>query len=107
MSEASTPFSNSIRLGLLLFVALPCLPGMIFLVSGLLCDPHWRTRDLSPDGQVRYAHAGEQARELYLAGGVVLLAGTMCAGGVVWKIARPGPPFEEEEIGAEENKPAD
>ena len=86
------------RLGLLLFVALPCLPGLIFLLSGLWCDPHWRARDLSPDGQARYAHRGEQARELYLAGGAVLLAGTVCAGGVVWKIARPGPPFEDEEV---------
>ena len=88
---------RAVKLGLLLFVALPCLPGVIFLLAGVLCDPHWRTRDLSPSGQMRYAQAWERTRELYLAGGFVLLVGTACAGGVVWKIARPGKAEDEEE----------
>ena len=103
MSQPNPPIPNSVRLGMLLFVALPCLPGVIFLLSGVLCDPHLRARDVSAAGQVRYARAWEQTRELYLAGGFVLLAGTACAGGVVWKIARPGPPYEDED-GKEEAK---
>ena len=97
------PFTtNSVRLGLLLFVALPCLPGIIFLFSGLLIDPQWRARDLSAPGQARYEHAWERTRELYLAGGFVLLVGTACAGVVVRKIARPGPPYEDEKTEEEE-----
>ena len=101
MSQLNTPVTNSVRWGMLLFVALPCLPGVIFLLSGVWCDPHLRPRDFSPRGQAQYADSWEQTRELYLAGGFVLLAGTACAGGVVWKIARPGPPYEDEESGEE------
>ena len=82
-------------------MALPCLPGLIFLLAGWWCDPHWRTQESSPGGQANYAHAWEQARQLYLAGGVVLLVGTMCAGFVVWKIARSNPLSDEEEDAGE------
>ena len=96
MSRTSSPLTPSVRLGLLLFAALPCSPGFLFLLAGAWCDPHWRGHDPSPAGQARSARAWEQTRELYLAGGVVLLVGTVGTGFVVWKIARPGPPFADE-----------
>ena len=84
--------SHSVRLGLLLFVALPCLPGLVFLLTGIWVDPHRHH-----EAPVSDARTGEQARELYLAGGAVLLVGTVCSGFVVWKIARPTPLPDDED----------
>lgn len=89
----------SIRLGLLLFVALPYFPGLLFLLAGVLNDPHRRLRNAASFSQSEFDRAWAQTRQLYLAGGVVLLVGTLCASFVVWKIARPGPPPEDEETG--------
>ena len=88
---------HSVRLGLLLFVALPCLPGLIFLLTGLWVDPHRHHEDVATAERVSDTRAGEQTRGLYLAGGVVLLVGTACSGLVVWKIARPTPPPADDE----------
>ena len=97
MSPRPSPISTPARLGLLLFVALPCLPGIIFLLAGLLSDPHRLARSLPPLDQAQFDHLWERTRELYLAGAIVLMGGTLCAAFVVWKIARPGLPPEDEE----------
>ena len=82
------PLPSPARYGLLLFVALPCLPGLLFLLTGIIIDPHRQPRDSSPAGQIEYARQWERTRGLYLAGAVVLMGGTMISAGVVWKIAR-------------------
>ncbi len=94
----SPPVSNvppKIKFGLLLLVMLPCLPGMIFLLVGFMTDPHLHPRDLSSAGQTEYARTWARTRGLYLAGAVVLMAGTLGMAAVVWKIARPGSWQEE------------
>lgn len=75
---------------------MPCLPGLVFLLVGFLTDPHRQVRDLSPAGQVRYEEAWARTRGLLLAGGVVLMIGTLGSALVVWKIARSGPLHEQE-----------
>ena len=96
-NQPTGSITRSVQLGLLLFVVLPCLPGLIFLLSGLLCDPRLGLSGRTSREPSRYTHARDQASQLYLAGGTVLLVGTMCSGFVVWKIARPSPLIEEED----------
>ena len=97
MPPPPSPISARARLGLLLFVALPCLPGVIFLLAGLLSDPHRLAQSVPLLDQAQFDHVWERTRELYLSGVIVLMVGTLCAAFVVWKIARPGPPPEDAE----------
>ena len=86
-----------VDLARLLFVIVPCVPGLIFLAVGLAIDPHWAMqKPATPPTQAEWARAAAQARGLYLAGAVTLLAGTLGMAAVIWKIARTHP--EEEEI---------
>lgn len=75
---------------------MPCLPGLIFLLAAFLTNPHGQPRELSPAAQVRYAQARARTRGLLLAGGAVLMIGTLGSAAVIWKIVRPGPPPEQE-----------
>ena len=81
-----------VNLARLLLVALPCVPGLIFLLAGFVCDPLWRTQgaagEPNPPARVR---AVLQAHALYLAGAVTLFGGTLGMGAVLWKIARTHP----------------
>lgn len=97
MSQPPTLASRQVQIVLLLFVLMPCLPGMVFLLVGLVTDPHLRARDPSPAGVAQYADAWGRTRGLYLAGGGVLIVGTLGTAVVVWKIARIGRYADEEE----------
>ena len=98
MSQPPTLASRPVHLVFLLFVLMPCLPGIIFLLVGLVTDPHWRARDRSPAGDARYADVWERTRGLYLAGGSVLIFGTLGTAVVVWKISRIGRYADEQEV---------
>lgn len=87
-----------VRWSLLLLALLPGLPGLTILAAGLITDPHWQARDQSPSGEMRYTEEWERTRGLYLAGGAVLLFGTLGMGAVAWKIARPGVPYDQEPV---------
>ncbi len=96
-TPAAVKVSRQVRLGLVLLVVLPCLPGVTFLLTGFSTDPHRYPRDESPAAQAEYARTWARTRSLYLAGGVTLIVGTLGMGAVLWKIAHPGPSYEEEE----------
>lgn len=96
MSVSASPLPRAARWGLLLFVVLPSVPGLLFLLTGFVIDPHRRPQDLSPRGQAQYASDWARTRGLYLAGGVTLMVGTLGMGAVAWKIAHPGS-YEDDE----------
>ena len=70
----------------LVFVLLPCAPGVTMLAAGLAVFAFAR------DGEDRW-----RAQELGLAGGAVVLAGLVVGGFVAWRIAHPRPLEAEDE----------
>ncbi len=90
-----------IDLARLLLVVLPGVPGLLFLTVGLMLDLRGRTPGTTPESQAAQARAAVQARELYLAGAVTLLAGTLGMAAVVWKIARTYPEETESAEGGD------
>ena len=93
---SASPSERTIRLVKWLLVALPCVPGLVFLLVGWLCDPLWPAQDPTPAMQARYAQAKWQADQLYTAGTTVLAGGLLVAGYVAWAVRRGVPPDEEE-----------
>ena len=91
-----------VDLARVLLVVLPSVPGLLFILVGIVRDPHrGRWRDSSPAPPAEEVRATEQARGLYLAGAATLVAGTFGMAAVVWKIARTRP--EDEGTSSENN----
>lgn len=72
---------------MLLLVVLPCVPGLIFLLAGLVRDPRWSALGQMPP-QAGNERAAQQTLGLYKAGAAVLAAGVLCGNVVVWQIVR-------------------
>ena len=88
--SSSPRFSPRLKLGLLFFVLMPCLPGLVFLLAGFTTDPHRQPRDSSPAGVLRFAEAWNRTRLLYVTGALVTMVGTLGSAVVIWKIVRVG-----------------
>ncbi len=85
MSRLLFEVPGQVRLVLLLLVAVPCVPGLTFLLAGVACDPRWHEPGLATPDTLR---AARQAHGLYQAGIAVLGAGFLCGLAVVWQIVR-------------------
>ena len=86
-----------VKCAMLLFVVLPCVPGAIFLLVGMMRDPLWPAQDMTPVMWTEYHRAAQQTRGLYKAGAAVLGVGLLCGMAVVWQIVRQREDDEEED----------
>lgn len=75
----------------LLLIFLPLVPGLIFFVVGFLVDPLWPAQDPTPEMEIAYAREAARCHQIYQAGAVTLLGGSLGTLAVLWKIIRTRP----------------